>query len=520
MQMPSRTYNTTDYRFGYNGMEKSGDELTGINGSGYTTEYRQYDPRLGRWLSLDPLMSEFADQSPYVAFDNDPIYYDDPLGLAVEGSVMKDKPKPQKEYKNAHLKARMYAALHGGTVTYFKDGSAKVSKWVKGEYNDGDQTYTASALQVKTFKQKQDEGGDDPHAVPSDNLQKRMKFESYATPVLTFRKPPEIKQGGLTAQQKFAADMYQRYGDFIAPKDLIDKIMRGEVPSGTEIIIAGIGAVPIGKLFVKGGKLLYRSGKKVINVSKKTMKVCFIAGTKISTDKGLVNIEDIKIGDLVWSYNDSTHIKALKFVLDIDKQTSDHLDKLVIGSDTIYTTDEHPFYVSNTWKKVYQLVVGDTLTLINGEKQILSYKERIDTIVTVYNFEVEGFHTYYVGVNGILVHNKPKPIRKITQAATTGKWLKKVDNVSQIPHGCEKVADRAVKELGKGAQYLQITPILRQVGNVNGTNSGWFWHVAAIKDGRVYDMLTGPDGMALGQYLKQFEQEIIEIEIVSTRTLK
>lgn len=32
--------------------------------------------------------------------------------------------------------------------------------------------------------------------------------------------------------------------------------------------------------------------------------------------------------------------------------------------------------------------------------------EILETPVTVYNFEVEDFHTYYVGNNAVLVHNK------------------------------------------------------------------------------------------------------------------
>jgi RHS repeat-associated protein len=65
-------------------MEKD-DEVKSIEGGSYTTEYRQLDPRIGRWTSLDPLMSNFPWQSPYATFDNNPIYYNDPLGLASEG---------------------------------------------------------------------------------------------------------------------------------------------------------------------------------------------------------------------------------------------------------------------------------------------------------------------------------------------------------------------------------------------------------------------------------------------------
>src|SRR5690554_2533432 len=68
---------------GFNGMEKD-DQIKG-KGNSYTTEFRQYDPRLGRWLSIDPLFKNFPWQSPYVAFDNNPIYYKDPKGLAAEG---------------------------------------------------------------------------------------------------------------------------------------------------------------------------------------------------------------------------------------------------------------------------------------------------------------------------------------------------------------------------------------------------------------------------------------------------
>jgi RHS repeat-associated protein len=71
------------YRYGYNGMEKDG-EASG-SGNSYTTEFRQYDPRLGRWKSLDPLMMEFPDMSPFCAFDNNPVLYIDLNGLESTG---------------------------------------------------------------------------------------------------------------------------------------------------------------------------------------------------------------------------------------------------------------------------------------------------------------------------------------------------------------------------------------------------------------------------------------------------
>ena len=88
MEISSRTSNSDTYRFGYNGME-SDDETKG-SGNSYTTEFRQYDPRIGRWLSLDPLMAQFPWQSPYCAFDNNPVFFTDPTGLATEDWVKKE----------------------------------------------------------------------------------------------------------------------------------------------------------------------------------------------------------------------------------------------------------------------------------------------------------------------------------------------------------------------------------------------------------------------------------------------
>lgn len=77
-------------RYAFNGMEKD-DEVKG-SGNSYTTEFRQLDVRLGRWLSIDPEFRRFSWQSPYVTFDNNPIKLTDPKGLAAgDGDEMKKK---------------------------------------------------------------------------------------------------------------------------------------------------------------------------------------------------------------------------------------------------------------------------------------------------------------------------------------------------------------------------------------------------------------------------------------------
>ena len=66
-----RNYNSPDYRYGFNGKEK--DDETYGGGNEYDYGMRVYDPRLGRFLSLDPMASRFAWNSPYAFAENDVI---------------------------------------------------------------------------------------------------------------------------------------------------------------------------------------------------------------------------------------------------------------------------------------------------------------------------------------------------------------------------------------------------------------------------------------------------------------
>jgi len=70
--------------------------------------------------------------------------------------------------------------------------------------------------------------------------------------------------------------------------------------------------------------------------------------------------------------------------------------------------DNHPFYVQGRgFIEAGHLLVGDKLVSVNGDDlTIEDYNiELTEESVPVYNFQVEDFHTYHVGTNGVLVHN-------------------------------------------------------------------------------------------------------------------
>jgi RHS repeat-associated protein len=71
MVIPGRQYVVNKYRFGYNGKENDND----VEGLGNQQNYgmRIYDPRLGRFLSVDPIGSKFPYYSPYHFAGNTPI---------------------------------------------------------------------------------------------------------------------------------------------------------------------------------------------------------------------------------------------------------------------------------------------------------------------------------------------------------------------------------------------------------------------------------------------------------------
>ena len=136
--------------------------------------------------------------------------------------------------------------------------------------------------------------------------------------------------------------------------------------------------------------------------------VCFVAGTLINTEDGLQTIESINTGDLVWAWDENTGEVALKPVVATYINECYELIHLSVNDEVIICTPNHPFYVPQKgWTEAVRLRAGDILVTVNGEYVVLEkvQHELLEAPVTVYNFQVEDYHTYYVGESGIRVHN-------------------------------------------------------------------------------------------------------------------
>jgi RHS repeat-associated protein len=141
---------------------------------------------------------------------------------------------------------------------------------------------------------------------------------------------------------------------------------------------------------------------------------CFVAGTPVQMADGTIKpIEDVKAGDVVFARDEISQETRGKRV--VRTFVKDHEGTILVflteGNrvQIIESTENHPFFVEGLgWTAAGKLEPGQQVASKMG---VPTYVVRIERQprknVRVYNFEVEEFHTYFVGdVNGgILVHN-------------------------------------------------------------------------------------------------------------------
>ncbi|MDZ7898694.1 MAG: polymorphic toxin-type HINT domain-containing protein [Arcicella sp.] len=145
------------------------------------------------------------------------------------------------------------------------------------------------------------------------------------------------------------------------------------------------------------------------------------AGTPITVKqnnhKALRNIELIVAGDEVGGYDH----KLKKFAWGVVKGTKKSIKRGLValfaaGTLIAQPTLEHPVWTENhhDYVAAQDLKVGDTF--LDGKGATLRLDSLVvkpDTTLTVYNFEVENLHNYYVGTQEVLVHNECITLRDL-----------------------------------------------------------------------------------------------------------
>ena len=215
-------------------------------------------------------------------------------------------------------------------------------------------------------------------------------------------------------------------------------------------------------------------------------RTCFVAGTMVLTASGLVAIENIKAGDKIVSVDHETGEKKEKVVKETYIRKVTELVHLTIGGEEIITTHDHPFYVLNRgFKKAGQLTRFDKLIDSDGCSHIIQNiaftSEESPTIV--YNFQAEDFHTYFVGLSCVLVHNADYGKRYTPEQQKLVKEGKEISKKNQVTRSEAEDYYNRCKEAGFGDDKVRIDSGHMDRMNPNvpaqGVAGGPYLHVPA-----------------------------------------
>jgi hypothetical protein len=146
-------------------------------------------------------------------------------------------------------------------------------------------------------------------------------------------------------------------------------------------------------------------------IAKQACGCCFAAGTPVLTADGLQPIEDVAVGDEVWSRDEHTGQTALKHVTELIHHDGREMYALVIlssGGKTarIEVSDNHPFWVKGRgWVDSRNLKRGMMLQAFDKQLATVVSLQDLGRAALTYNFTVEGLHTFFAGEVPVLVHN-------------------------------------------------------------------------------------------------------------------
>jgi RHS repeat-associated protein len=247
----------------------------------------------------------------------------------------------------------------------------------------------------------------------------------------------------------------------------------------------------VGAALKYGGKLLgklWGEGKAARSVRKTG---CFAAGTLVLTREGAVRIEDVQIGDFVWAKDELTSEVALRsvtsrFVLDDQPVFELTVEGPSKETERITATYEHPFWAENGWVAAQDLVSGQQIRTISGEWAILVSRTRLPQRARVYEF-----HTFFVGKQGIWVHNSSK---------VGGALAKRGAAINRRMQGFEHLADVTardaimsrggvgsnVQKIGHWAQKTVAEVAAGVVDGAKGADTAWKLIRKAAKYGDEY----------------------------------
>lgn len=133
---------------------------------------------------------------------------------------------------------------------------------------------------------------------------------------------------------------------------------------------------------------------------------CFLAGTRIDTPDGQRPIEEIQVGDKVYSMNpDDPGVMIENEVT--HALTHPNRPGYLIINERVKVTSRHKVYSNGSWKPIGEVAIGDWMLNQLGEKVwIYQIEEVVSPGTTTHNLKLkhQGVPNYFA--EDLLVHNK------------------------------------------------------------------------------------------------------------------
>jgi hypothetical protein len=140
---------------------------------------------------------------------------------------------------------------------------------------------------------------------------------------------------------------------------------------------------------------------------------CFGAGTLVHTLHGLRPIESLRVGDPVLSMDPKTGRLDYQPVLAVHHNPPGATVNVGVGDETIVASLFHRFWEAGRgWTMARDLQPGDPVRTLAGPEPLAGVSQGADQ--PVYNLDVAGGRTFFVGRAGVLVHDNSLPDLRAT----------------------------------------------------------------------------------------------------------
>ncbi|WP_146164358.1 RHS repeat-associated core domain-containing protein [Pseudosporangium ferrugineum] len=441
---------------------------------------REYDPQLGRFISVDPILDP-ADPQQWTGYsyaNNSPVTLSDPTGLI---------PSDCREFD-----------CYGYSPGKGCPGGCGTPENIEWGRNNG-KTSTKPNSKRKRYSGRTPDG----RRVPDKSRGERWTLQDYAE--FRYNTSYADALANHLVQQDLCTDFGEMCGGLEEPTGIsVSRMLEGGVAlltiaAGPEILAAcavapmacAYGVADDAAAFYGSGSLVGGVGMgfagKTSTAGRAGEACSFSGDTQVLLADGTSKkFEDLENGDLVLAKDPENGNEGGRLV----EQVWVHIDdlyELSVDGKRLVTTEDHPYWNAEdrVWEPADELDDGDRLQASDGHRvRVGGLIRGSHRTALAYNLTVQDLHTYYVlaGKTPVLVHNfgcggvgakrGPKP-------SGTGPHNLKIEAVGRSVTDGEIIAgggvlpERAIATPGgfKGSRRPDIL-VRRPDGSLYGINVG------------------------------------------------